>query len=100
MIAASNATGFGSGTIENIPDAVFLDGLKLLEDAAHDERNLVKKAVNMALRAVGKRNRALNTVGADRYRNPDDDLPGDFEVKRRRAQEASARPGIVPSRPS
>lgn len=47
MIAASNATGFGSGTIENIPDAVFLDGLKLIEEAAHDERNFVKKAVNI-----------------------------------------------------
>ena len=27
-----------------------------------DERHFVKKAVNMALRAVGKRNKALNTA--------------------------------------
>ncbi len=78
MIAASNATGFGSGTIENIPDAVFLDGLKLIEEAAHDERNFVKKAVNMALRAVGKRNRALNTAAiktAERLSKLEDSAP-------------------------
>ena len=34
----------------------------LIERAADDERNFVKKAVNMALRAIGKRNRALNTA--------------------------------------
>jgi 3-methyladenine DNA glycosylase AlkD len=41
-------------------DAPFLDGLRLIERAAPDERHFVKKAVNMALRAVGKRNAALN----------------------------------------
>lgn len=40
-------------------DAKFLHGLELIEREATDERNFVKKAVNMALRAVGKRNRAL-----------------------------------------
>lgn len=40
----------------------FLEGLELIECEANDERNLVKKAVNMALRAVGKRNRALNAA--------------------------------------
>lgn len=44
------------------PDAAFLRGLKLIEQAATDERNFVKKAVNMALRAIGKRNAALNTA--------------------------------------
>ncbi len=43
-------------------DAPFLRGLELVEDAADDERLYVKKAVNMALRAVGKRNRALNAA--------------------------------------
>jgi len=43
-------------------DEPFLNGLLLIERAATDERNFVKKAVNMALRAVGKRNAALNTV--------------------------------------
>ena len=37
-------------------------GLVLVERADDDERNFVKKAVNMALRAIGKRNRALNTA--------------------------------------
>jgi 3-methyladenine DNA glycosylase AlkD len=41
-------------------DEPFLLGLLLIERAATDERNFVKKAVNMALRAVGKRNRKLN----------------------------------------
>ena len=41
-------------------DAQFLLGLGLIERAASDERHLVKKAVNMALRAVGKRSPALN----------------------------------------
>ena len=41
-------------------DAPFLEALPLAERAAVDERHFVKKAVNMALRAVGKRNRALN----------------------------------------
>ena len=40
----------------------FMHGLALVEREAGDERNFVKKAVNMALRAVGKRNRALNTA--------------------------------------
>ena len=40
----------------------FVQGLALIERAAGDERNFVKKAVNMALRAIGKRNRALNAA--------------------------------------
>jgi 3-methyladenine DNA glycosylase AlkD len=40
----------------------FLNGLALIERDAGDQRNFVKKAVNMALRAVGKRNRALNAA--------------------------------------
>ena len=40
----------------------FLKGLKLIEGAATDERNFVKKAVNMALRATGKRNAALHAA--------------------------------------
>ena len=43
-------------------DAQFIAGLALIEREAGDERNFVKKAVNMALRAVGKRNRTLNTA--------------------------------------
>ena len=43
-------------------DAPFLTGLSLIETAADDDRHYVKKAVNMALRATGKRNRALNAA--------------------------------------
>ena len=46
-------------------DEKFLDGLNLIEREAEDERNFVKKAVNMALRAIGKRNRALNAAAID-----------------------------------
>jgi 3-methyladenine DNA glycosylase AlkD len=41
------------------PDKVFLDYLPLIEAAADDERNGVKKAVNWALRQIGKRNPKL-----------------------------------------
>ncbi|MCW1921203.1 DNA alkylation repair protein [Luteolibacter arcticus] len=40
----------------------FYRGLELIEQAATDERNFVKKAVNMALRAIGKRNLPLHTA--------------------------------------
>ncbi len=41
---------------------LFVEGLVLIERAADDERNFVKRAVNMALRAIGKRNRTLNAA--------------------------------------
>jgi 3-methyladenine DNA glycosylase AlkD len=41
-------------------DAPFVKALALVERGAADERHFVKKAVNMALRAVGKRSVALN----------------------------------------
>jgi 3-methyladenine DNA glycosylase AlkD len=43
-------------------DDQFLEGLTLIEGAADDDRNFVKKAVSMALRAIGKRNRALRAA--------------------------------------
>jgi len=42
------------------PDAAFRSLFPLIERAADDERNFVKKAVNWALRQIGKRNPALN----------------------------------------
>jgi len=42
------------------PDAAFLHGLELIEAGAGDERNFVKKAVNWALRSIGKRNAVLH----------------------------------------
>jgi 3-methyladenine DNA glycosylase AlkD len=41
-------------------DARFLELLPIIERGAADERNFVKKAVNWALRQIGKRNAALN----------------------------------------
>jgi len=41
------------------PDADFIAQLVLIEAAAGDERNFVKKAVNWALRQIGKRNPRL-----------------------------------------
>ena len=40
-------------------DAQFIPFLALIEREAYDERNFVKKAVNWALRQIGKRNAAL-----------------------------------------
>jgi 3-methyladenine DNA glycosylase AlkD len=42
------------------PDERYLEGLVLIEREAPDERNFVKKAVNWALRSIGKRSPALN----------------------------------------
>lgn len=44
------------------PDAPFLRCLPLIEHAADDERNFVKKGVSWALRAVGERNAKLNAA--------------------------------------
>ncbi len=44
------------------PDEVLLRFLPIIEAAVGDERNFVKKAVNWALRQIGKRNRALNAA--------------------------------------
>lgn len=41
-------------------DERFIEGLRLIEQAAADDRNFVMKGVNWALRTVGKRNLALN----------------------------------------
>ena len=41
-------------------DEPFYRGLELIEQAATDERNFVKKSVNMALRATGKRSLPLH----------------------------------------
>ncbi|MCC6521514.1 MAG: DNA alkylation repair protein [Polyangiaceae bacterium] len=43
-------------------DRAFLKLLPLIERGASDDRNFVKKAVNWALRNIGKRNRALHAA--------------------------------------
>jgi len=47
------------------PDQRFLAFLSLIEKCAHDERNFVKKAVNWALRAIGRRNLPLNEAALE-----------------------------------
>jgi 3-methyladenine DNA glycosylase AlkD len=47
------------------PDAPFLKSLKLIENAANDERNFVKKGVSWALRSVAHRNNALHAASVD-----------------------------------
>jgi len=44
------------------PDRAFMELLPVIERGASDERNFVKKAVNWALRNIGKRNRSLNAA--------------------------------------
>lgn len=44
---------------KNAPDRQFRAALRLIRQAATDERNYVKKAVNWALRQIGKRNATL-----------------------------------------
>lgn len=43
-------------------DDAFLECLALIEQGAHDDRNFVKKAVNWALRSIGKRNPSLHAA--------------------------------------
>jgi 3-methyladenine DNA glycosylase AlkD len=43
-------------------DSAFVACLVLIERAADDDRHFVKKGVNMALRAIGKRNRSLHAA--------------------------------------
>ncbi|WP_146652513.1 DNA alkylation repair protein [Labilithrix luteola] len=47
------------------PDAPFREALVLVERAAKDPRNFVKKAVNWALRSIGKRNATLHAAAID-----------------------------------
>ncbi|HTO03790.1 MAG TPA: DNA alkylation repair protein [Opitutus sp.] len=44
---------------KELPDEIFLRFLTLIEREATDERNFVRKAVNWALRGIGKRNASL-----------------------------------------
>jgi 3-methyladenine DNA glycosylase AlkD len=47
------------------PDAAFARCLPLVERAATDDRNYVKKAVNWALRQIGHRSVPLNAVAVE-----------------------------------
>jgi 3-methyladenine DNA glycosylase AlkD len=47
---------------KGVPDEAFIELLPLIEAAATDSRDMVKKAVSWALRNIGKRNPRLNQV--------------------------------------
>ena len=49
-------------------DALFAEFLPLIVREAGDDRNFVKKAVNWALRQIGKRNPALNRLSVQTAR--------------------------------
>lgn len=44
------------------PDEIFTNWLPIIEREAMDDRNFVKKAINWALRQIGKRNNNLNAL--------------------------------------
>jgi 3-methyladenine DNA glycosylase AlkD len=46
-------------------DEKFVEFLKVIKKGADDERNFVKKAVNWALRQIGKRNKRLNRLAIE-----------------------------------
>ena len=50
---------------EKAADEVFLEYLPVIARESADERNFVKKAVNWALRQIGKRNPTLNRAALD-----------------------------------
>jgi 3-methyladenine DNA glycosylase AlkD len=53
-----------AGHDKTATDKQFLEGLKLIERHATDERNFVMKAVNWALRRIGTRNPALKAASS------------------------------------
>jgi 3-methyladenine DNA glycosylase AlkD len=58
--AAFSLVAYLSYKDKEAPDARFVQFLRVIEREARDERNFVKKAVNWALRNIGKRNVRLN----------------------------------------
>ena len=58
--AAFSLAAYLSYRDKEAQDAQFVKFLGVVEREAHDERNFVRKAVNWALRQIGKRNLNLN----------------------------------------
>jgi 3-methyladenine DNA glycosylase AlkD len=54
-----------AGHDKRAADTLFIDSLPLIERAADDERNFVKKGVSWALRMTGRRNPALNAAAVE-----------------------------------
>ena len=57
------------------PDERFEEFLPLLVKHAADDRNFVKKAVNWALRQIGKRNVRLNSLAFEQRRTSGGSTP-------------------------
>lgn len=69
--AAFSLAAYLSYKDKSAPDARFIRFLRVIEREACDERNFVRKAVNWALRNIGKRNLRLNRaaiLAAERIR--------------------------------
>jgi 3-methyladenine DNA glycosylase AlkD len=58
--AAFSLAAYLSYRDKSATNAQFFEFLRIIEREAYDERNFVKKAVNWALRQIGKRNLVLN----------------------------------------
>src|SRR5271167_1543533 len=72
--AAFSLAAYLSYKDKSAQDAQFERFLSVIEREAHDERNFVRKAVNWALRNIGKRNLRLNAAAirtAERIRQQD-----------------------------
>jgi 3-methyladenine DNA glycosylase AlkD len=72
--AAFSLVAYLSYKDKEASDARFVQFLRVVEREAHDQRNFVKKAVNWALRNIGKRNVRLNREAiraAERIRRQD-----------------------------
>ena len=72
--AAFSLAAYLSYKDKDAEDAQFERFLSIIEREAHDERNFVRKAVNWALRNIGKRNLRLNAAAirsAGRIRQQD-----------------------------
>ena len=63
--AAFSLLAYLSYKDKEAPDSRFVRSLKVIEREAGDERNFVRKAVNWALRNIGKRNLALNRAAIE-----------------------------------
>jgi 3-methyladenine DNA glycosylase AlkD len=63
--AAFSLKAWLSAHDKSAPESRFLRFLPIIERAAKDERNVVKKAVNWALRQIGKRNLRLNRAAIE-----------------------------------
>ncbi len=82
---------------KELPDEVFLGFLPVISREATDARNFVKKAVNWALRQIGKRNPRLRKAAvAEAKRIVKLDSPAARWIARDALRELEKRPGKTP----